>query len=364
MIVLGYYIIICVLSFICTVIYYLKKRSYYSVRYTLVFVLALLSQFCYLLLALSENVREALVINKFLYIGGCFFPLIGLFLVFSICKIHLPKWAQLIFTGYAAIVYTGVLTAGYLPYFYKTVEIEKRAGVTVLVKEYGPFHSLFLIEIILFLFVTIYVLAYGWIKKPNVSRRNLVIMAFMQMFSIFTYFLGRRVTNSIEWMALTDLVDEIGFLIIMDRMGLYSVDDMVSSSLLKDGKFAYISLDLKRRYLSATEAARKIFPKLNSNHADHIIQSDEVRELFDSWIDEYEKDHVSKNHTYRKGELIYTVRISDLYDGTKKRGYLFELTDDTAHHQHMEGIERYNKNLNAELKAKTELIRKLREGKS
>jgi len=52
--------------------------------------------------------------------------------------------------------------------------------------------------------------------------------------------------------------------------------------------------------------------------------------------------------------------ISDLYDGKRRRGYLLEISDDTAHQQHMEGIEWYNKNLNEELMAKTKLIQELR----
>ena len=65
-------------------------------------------------------------------------------------------------------------------------------------------------------------------------------------------------------------------------------------------------------------------------------------------------------HTYRKGEKISLIHISDLYDGKRRRGYLLEISDDTAHQQHMEGIERYNKNLNEELMAKTKLIQELR----
>ena len=137
---------------------------------------------------------------------------------------------------------------------------------------------------------------------------------------------------------------------------------MVASSILKDGDFAYVSLDFKRRYLSATDAAKRIFPELSSNHADREIESNELRTLFDRWIDEFSNENVSKIHTYKKSDLIYVVRVSDLYDGTRKRGYLLEITDDTAHQQHLEGIERYNKNLNEELKVKTELIRKLRQG--
>ncbi len=51
------------------------------------------------------------------------------------------------------------------------------------------------------------------------------------------------------------------------------------------------------------------------------------------------------------------------YNPFYKRGYLLEISDDTAHQQHLEGIERYNKNLNEELKVKTELIKELRQQK-
>ena len=358
--VLMYYIVICALSLVCCMTYYWRKRSFYSLRYTLVFMLAFLAHFCYVLLALARDVREAIVINKFLYIGGCFLPLVGLLLVFSICKIYPPRWAHFLMIGLSFIVYCAVLTTGYSPLFYESVDIAVENGVCILVKEYGPLHILFLIEIGSLLVATLGALIYGWVKRPDVSRKSLAIAAFMQIFSIFCYFIGRAITKDIEWMALADLVDEIGFLIIMDRVGLYLVDDLVSSSILKDGKVGYISLDFKKRYLSSNATAKSFLPQISKNRADNIVESDELRELFDNWIDEFKNDNVSKKHVYRRGELIYAIRVGDLYDGRMKRGYLIEITDDTAHQQHMEGIERYNKNLNEELRAKTELIRELR----
>ena len=357
--VLAYYVIICFISLICCSAYYFIKRKYFSTRYAMIFLLAFLSQFCYVLLALSQNVREALIIYKFLYIGGCYLPLAGLFLIFSICKIEPPKWVRFIMITFTTCIYMLVLSAGYSPLFYKSVDIESENGVTVLVKEYGPLHILFYLEIGIFLFITLVVLAYGWIKKPNVSRKNLAIAAFMQVFSIFSFFLGRLITKDIEWMALADLVDEIGFLIIMNSIGLYRVDDMVSSSILAEGEYGYISLDFKYRYLSATDVAKKFFPEIAKNHVDHVIEDEKMRQLFEQWIEDYKRKNVSRFHHYRREESIYLIRVSDLNDGKKKRGYLLEVTDDTSHQQHLEGIERYNKNLNEELKAKTKLIREL-----
>ena len=357
--VLSYYLVICILSALCCAVYYLIKRNYYSVVYSLVFLLAFLSQFCYVLLAYAREVREALIIYKFLYIGGCYLPLVGLFLIFSICKINLPKWVRCLLILFATFVYVCVLTAGYSPLFYKSVDIETRSGVTVLVKEYGPLHILFYVEIGFFMAATIFALIYGWLKKPEVSRKNLAIAAFMQIFSIFAYFIGRAITKEIEWMALADLVDEIGFLIIMNRVGMYSVDDLVSSSLVKEGKVGYVSLDSKKRYLSATDVAKRFLPELAKNHADRIVENDKLREMFNTWIDEFRNDNLSIKHVYRKGDFIYLIHVGELFDGSNKIGYLIEIMDDTEHQQHMEGIERYNQNLNRELIAKTKLIREL-----
>lgn len=357
--VLSFYVVICVLSLACCVLFFWNKRSYYPVLYALVYLLALVSHVCYVLLAVSKDVREALIINKGIYVGGCFFPLVGMLIVLSICQIKVPKWVNFILILIASAVYVLAFTAGYSPVFYKNVEIEQRYGITVLIKEYGPLHSCFYMMIGLFLVATLVVLAYGWFKKPNISKRDLAIAAFMQIFSIFCYFIGRMVMKEIEWMALADLVDEIGFLLIMNHIGLYRVDDLVISSIQNEGKVGYIAMDFKKRYLSATDIAKRFIPEISRNHADREIEDDELRELFNKWIDQYSVEKLSIDHTYHKDKSIYLIHVQDLYDGNQKHGYLLEITDDTEHLGRMEDIERYNMNLNRELMEKSKKIKEL-----
>ena len=357
--VLSFYVVICVLSLACCVLFFWNKRSYYPVLYALVYLLALVSHVCYVLLAVSKDVREALIINKGIYVGGCFFPLVGMLIVLSICQIKVPKWVNFILILIASAVYVLAFTAGYSPVFYKNVEIEQRYGITVLIKEYGPLHSCFYMMIGLFLVATLVVLAYGWFKKPNISKRDLAIAAFMQIFSIFCYFIGRMVMKEIEWMALADLVDEIGFLLIMNHIGLYRVDDLVISSIQNEGKVGYIAMDFKKRYLSATDTAKRFIPEISRNHADREIEDDELRELFNKWIDQYSVEKLSIDHTYHKDKSIYLIHVQDLYDGNQKHGYLLEITDDTEHLGRIEDIERYNMNLNRELMEKSKKIKEL-----
>ena len=337
--VLAYYVSMCALSLVCCTIYFFIKRSYFPFRYATVFILAFLSQFCYVLLALSKDVREALIIYKFLYIGGCFLPLAGHFMILSVCKIELPKWVRFILILISAATYVLVLSAGYSPLFYKSVDLEFKNGVAVLVKDYGPLHILFYIEIGIFLVLTVSAVIYGWIEKPSASRKNLVLGSFLEIVAIIAFFIGRIFTKDIEWMALADLIIEIGFLFIMNDIGLYTVEDMVSSSIFADGGFGYISFDFKKRYLSSTDVAKKFVPKIANNHADHYIEDEELRRIFEGWIDEFKKNNASQNHSFKNGDAEYVVRVSFLYDGKKKRGYLLEISDDTVNQPVIKTVE-------------------------
>ncbi|MEE3473547.1 MAG: hypothetical protein VZR24_23210, partial [Butyrivibrio hungatei] len=103
--VLNFYVVICVLSLACCVLFFWNRRSYYPVLYALVYLLALLSHVCYVLLAISKDVREALIINKGLYVGGCFFPLVGMMIVLSVCQIKIPRFLNFILILIASGVY-------------------------------------------------------------------------------------------------------------------------------------------------------------------------------------------------------------------------------------------------------------------
>ena len=111
------------------------------------------------------------------------------------------------------------------------------------------------------------------------------------------------------------------------------------SSILADGGFGYISLDFKKRFLSATDVARKFFPEIANNHADRYIEDEKLRKIIEEWVDDFKKKQTPQNHIYKNGDSVYMIHVSYLYDGKKKRGYLLEITDDTKNHPELEPAE-------------------------
>ena len=62
------------------------------------------------------------------------------------------------------------------------------------------------------------------------------------------------------------------------------------------------------------------------------FEDEELRMLFEGWVDEFKKNNASQNHTFKNGDTEYYVRVSFLYDGMKKRGYLLEIAKEAINH--------------------------------
>jgi HD-GYP domain-containing protein (c-di-GMP phosphodiesterase class II) len=80
------------------------------------------------------------------------------------------------------------------------------------------------------------------------------------------------------------------------------------------------------------------------------------------WLDRFKRDPGSDKLLYTRrdtdtgSEAIYTVAVSDLFDGRTQCGYQIFLQDDTKNQKYLRLLDQYNSELQAEVAAKTERI--------
>ena len=92
----------------------------------------------------ATTVSEAAIGIKLTYVGGIFIPVTLFFTVCEICRIYIKRWAICLMLILQVLLYMTACTIGYTDIFYKSLEIEKVGEMIVLVKEYGPMHSVYL----------------------------------------------------------------------------------------------------------------------------------------------------------------------------------------------------------------------------
>lgn len=353
-----YYDVLLFLSFMLTVVYAYIWRKRFDVRFTLIFTIIPIADVGYVFITHSKTLGEALIGNNIVYLGGCFLPLFIMMSVFNLCDVKLPKIVNTLLILISFIVYSSTPPIGKNPVFYTQADISTIYGGTVIVnKEYGFMHTVFYVMVILYFLAGIVVSVYTYIRKKTVSKRIVQLLFVPVTLSMLAFFLGRFVIEGLELVPVAYLIAQIVYLMIVDRMYLYDVSDTVIDSLVQTNETGLVSIDHKRKYLGCNDVALSVFPELSELTVDRSFgRSGKLRDTLLLWLDEFLADESKDKHNYEKDGKIFLIDINYLYQGSRKRGYQFVITDDTKNQKYISLINKYNTALTNEVAEKTKSL--------
>ncbi|MCR5654464.1 MAG: HD domain-containing protein [Lachnospiraceae bacterium] len=348
-----YYLVLFLISVLCTCIYAFLWHKHFSVNFTLIFTIVPLANLGYVVRETSETLEGALFGQKLTYLGGCFLILFITFYVFDMCKISLPKYLMAGMILIDMLLYLFVLDIGRDHLFYRSVRLEKVGERFVLIKEYGPLHSLFHVLLIVYLLMGIVAMIYAF-RKKDVSRRILWLLLVPEGITVFGFFGGKLIPGSVEVTPLGYVFAEIMYLLVAHFICLYDVADMAIDSITETGDTGFISFDRHLIYLGSDDTAKEIFEDLALLTIDRPLdRSEKLTELFRPWIEAFSEDPTKDKYYYKKGENVYLVDINDLYHNGNIAGFQLVISDDTKNQKYIELLDNYNARLAEEVKKKT-----------
>ena len=356
-----YYLVLLVISVICSGIYLVKWRKNYSIYYTITFVLIPLANLGYLWSSEAENLREMLLAQKVIYLGGCFLLTSIMFYVFELCHIRLNRFVKIAISLISGFFYFLVLTIEHRPWFYRSVSFMMTEEGPELIKDYAYTHTLFHIFVIIEFAISFGALFYALQNRKDTSVICIRLILFTQAFSVVSFFLTRRFSASIELLPTAYVIDQIIYLIIAGRTMLYDIGATVSDSVEAEGNIGFASFDFEYNYLGCNAAALEYLPILKLLSIDRCIKNVKESGRLVSWIDEYAETKVNPSHTKAAGDKYIRYDIGYLNDGRKNRGYQIMMTDVTEEQKYLKLIRNYNEDLTEEVERKTAHIQTLQD---
>ena len=344
-----------VASVILAGVYVYKWHKHFSVYFNLIFFLIPINNLGYVWMAHAKSLREAMLANKILYIGGCFNMLFIALAIFVLCQITISNWLRLGMFILSLSIYALSLTIGISPVFYKSVDFVIEDGVGRLTnKVYGWGHTLFYIMIISYFILTFCALVYCVKKKKQVSRKILRMLFVSESISVVFFFGGRFITDKIDFLPLSYVLAEIIYLMIIHRICLYDITESGIDSLLEKGTTGFVSVDFKYNYLGSNYTARKIFPEMSEIVIDSPINTKEsMKKYVVPWLDEFKKNESKDKHLYKTKDRVFNVDVNYLFDGKTKRGYQLVITDDTKDQKYISLLSKFNSSLKDQVNRKT-----------
>ena len=310
------------------------------------------------MLASAQTLEMALWANKFLYVGGCFAPLLILIVLARLCNQQIPRWLIAVLAAYSALVTGLVMTIGKYGIYYKDVQLGHGNGYNYLIKTYGPLHALYPIMMLVYACIMVFYLVYGIRQRKHVSFRAVLTLSGTCFAVIAMYILERVLHSNISFLAVGYLIGIALLIRYYERLSIYDMSANVLNSIEKMKEYGYLVVDHKKRYINANDYLKELFPEIRGWTVEkEIPESDSFlyREVVQYLLHWEESGKEPK--TIQVGEQYFQMEIRALsYREKRSVGYLIEFVDRTIEKKYYQTIEDYNGKLEDEVAEKTEHI--------
>jgi len=343
-----------IFAFVYAVIY--KKR--FNVFITLIFAFIPIANFGYYLISKSTSVHEIIIGIKITYIGGCYLNLFLINAILDLSDLNVSKKTRLLLFSISTLTFLPTLTIGYYPLFYKSITGDFVEHQFVITKVYGPFHTVYYIQLILYLLLSIVINIYSARKKLTVSNKIIKLLMLCELSSALCFFLGKLISYPmLDFVPLGYDLSAAILLFIVRRIALCDVTGTIIDSIALNGETGFITFNEEFSYLGSNALARTLFPALNQLKVDKpAFKNPQIKEELISHIKEFIINENKNNWFKNFGDKIYQIDIKRMYDGKKRNGYILYIQDDTKDQNYISLLNGFNDKLRDEVNQKTNHI--------
>ncbi|MCR4791337.1 MAG: response regulator [Lachnospiraceae bacterium] len=312
----------------------------------------------YLVVSVAQTLEAAIVGNCIVYMGGCYLPFFIFCIGAEITKIRIPHMLRLFMFLYSSFVIGLTFTIGRLPIYYKSVDIADAGGFTVLVKEYGPFHTAYVILLVGYILASAILCTLAFIRRTVVSYKSTILYSVFLFINVGIYAFSRIFKINFEWNCIGYLLSEMVILLVFNRVEMYDMSYNVMHTWEKMEEYAYIVFDKKKKYLGSNALAGQYFEALGRQEIDRALSDElyEITALLDQFTDMIKEDGEGIKSVYRKtirrsgrvlrSEVKYLKKKKFLHrDNDEMIGFLIEFFDVTKESDYISSIEDKNEKL-------------------
>lgn len=334
-----YFHLTVMLSVILSSVFLLRWERSIAVHFPLIFLLIPIINVGYLKVATSQNINEALIANGIEYLDGCFLELVFFLYIMSFCKLKVPKVLTAGLLAIGSAIFYFAINDSVSHMLYTTATLEQMDGVSYIVKEYGPVHTVYYVMIGFYLAANLAAIIYSFTRR-SVSKINSLLLLIIYMLIIIAFLIGKVFHPAFELLPLSYMLAQILFLIVMSKINLYDVSGSAAANVSERGDIGFASFDLKKRYLGCNETAAECLPELNTMYIDKILVSDNGTLSKILYCIEKLNNGESMPYFYvRQNEVTYKVTAGYIYSGEKKKGYQLMIEDNTQESKRLEALE-------------------------
>ena len=213
---------IAVLSLLLLIAYLLweKKKEKHL---TLLFACVAIANCGYFMQSVVETLEGALWANRISYLGGAYLSLLMLLIVMDTCQIQRKKWMTNTLLSISTAAFLLAASGGWNDLYYKAVDIIQVNGMTRLVKEYGPLHTLYPVYLLSYFMMMTVSIVWAAKTKRLASVQYTTFLAAAVALNIGVWAVEQFIDIDFEFLSVSYIVTEVMLLLIYGMLKDYGI---------------------------------------------------------------------------------------------------------------------------------------------
>ena len=201
----------------------------------------------YTLLSMAKTVEFAIFANDVAYFGSVFLSMCMFLTIVRLCGFEIKKKHIITCVSLGVVMFAIVATSGFLPWYYKSVELETIDGAAKLVKEYGVLHSVYLFYLLGYFAAMIGTIIHSIRTKKIAQTKYAAFIAGVVCINILVWLFEKFVSWSYEFLSVTYIGSELLLLLVYWMMQDYVHKNDVPPPIIVEEKSSVIYVDSKER---------------------------------------------------------------------------------------------------------------------
>lgn len=177
----------------------------------------------YFLLSVSSSLAFAKLANALSYFGGAFSMLVMLLIIYEVCQMRRRKWLIWCLTGISAAIFALAASGDWLGLYYRSVSLGSINGMTCLVKEYGPLHSLYALYLAVYIAAMLMIIAFAARKKRLSSPKYTGFLLVAVLLNVGVWLVEQLIRVDFEFLSVSYIVTAVLLLLIYSMLCDYGL---------------------------------------------------------------------------------------------------------------------------------------------
>jgi len=250
------YIILLIINILilCGFLFLVKKKEKWMYVLCSSTIIAIIG---YLIISLSNSLCVAIIGNDIAYFGSVFLSLSMFMIISKMCKIKIPNKIVGVLIASAIVMFLIVATQGFLPWYYKTIELVSDPLGPKLVKTYSFLYPVYIIYVSFYMIGMIAsVIHYSIHNKEEGASKYALFMTIAVGLNIVVWIGEKFIPLNFEFLTISYIISEMMFLFVYWLLqGYIQIKDIPKP---KEEKTRIIFVDSKEKALKLEKILLKL----------------------------------------------------------------------------------------------------------